>query len=104
MRRTDIDMGMPRAAARASPLFVRDLFLYMSNLSNRSPCDQAGYFVKLDISDKTKPQSDTAAPPKTRPCLVCSTPFESAWAGERVCRRCKSGKAWRSGVSTSKTR
>lgn len=34
---------------------------------------------------------------KTRKCLLCQTPFPSAWAGERVCRRCKSTSTWRSG-------
>lgn len=34
---------------------------------------------------------------KTRKCLLCQTPFQSAWAGERVCRRCKSTSTWRSG-------
>jgi hypothetical protein len=37
------------------------------------------------------------APPKTRTCLRCQSPFESAWAGERICRPCKSTHAWRSG-------
>lgn len=37
------------------------------------------------------------APPKIRTCLRCQTPFESAWAGERICRPCKSTHAWRSG-------
>jgi hypothetical protein len=35
---------------------------------------------------------------KTRKCLVCRSPFPSAWAGERICRRCKSTSAWRSGA------
>ena len=35
--------------------------------------------------------------PKTRNCLLCKSPFPSAWAGERVCRRCKSTSTWRSG-------
>jgi hypothetical protein len=34
---------------------------------------------------------------KKRPCLVCREQFESAWAGERICRKCKSTAAWRSG-------
>jgi hypothetical protein len=34
---------------------------------------------------------------KTRRCLVCRTPFPSEWAGERICRQCKSKAAWRSG-------
>ena len=37
--------------------------------------------------------------PKTRPCLMCRDPFESSWAGERVCRRCKGRDGWRQGTS-----
>jgi len=36
--------------------------------------------------------------PKTRRCLMCHTQFESTWAGERVCRQCKSSSQWRSGA------
>ena len=43
----------------------------------------------VDITDE--------AAEKTRYCLVCREPFQSAWAGERVCRKCKSTAAWRSG-------
>jgi tRNA(Ile2) C34 agmatinyltransferase TiaS len=35
--------------------------------------------------------------PKTRLCLKCRSSFESEGAGERVCRKCKSSSAWRSG-------
>lgn len=38
-----------------------------------------------------------ATPPKLRPCLRCSTPFHSAWAGERICVQCKGTAAWRQG-------
>ena len=34
---------------------------------------------------------------KIRKCLMCRTPFPSTWAGERICRRCKSSARWRSG-------
>lgn len=36
--------------------------------------------------------------PKTRNCLRCSNEFESEWAGERICSRCKSSTAWQSGM------
>ena len=36
--------------------------------------------------------------PKTRKCLTCRTPFESAWSGERICKRCKNTTAWKNGV------
>ena len=35
---------------------------------------------------------------KMRACLICSREFLSAWAGERICRQCKSTSAWRGGV------
>jgi|GEM_PF-1773148 len=34
---------------------------------------------------------------KTRKCLMCGETFESQWAGERVCKSCKSTAAWRAG-------
>ena len=34
---------------------------------------------------------------KTRKCLVGRVEFLSEWAGERVCRNCKSRSDWRSG-------
>ncbi len=33
---------------------------------------------------------------RIRACLKCSEKFESAWAGERVCRKCKGGSSWQS--------
>ena len=38
-----------------------------------------------------------------RTCLNCKTTFDSAWAGERICARCKGTSAWRIGVSASVT-
>jgi len=38
-----------------------------------------------------------------RTCLSCGTVFDSAWAGERICVRCKGTSAWRIGVSTTST-
>jgi ribosomal protein L40E len=36
--------------------------------------------------------------PKLRHCLRCNATFPSQWSGERVCSRCKSSNAWRSGA------
>lgn len=36
--------------------------------------------------------------PKLRHCLRCSSPFNSAWAGERICVQCKGTAAWRQGT------
>jgi hypothetical protein len=49
---------------------------------------------------KTPPDeadAEVKTEPKTRKCLLCRLPFLSAWAGERVCRKCKSTAAWRGG-------
>jgi hypothetical protein len=35
-----------------------------------------------------------------RTCLNCQARFDSAWAGERICQRCKATTVWRSGAST----
>jgi len=35
---------------------------------------------------------------KTRKCLVCKVEFLSEWAGERVCKKCKSRSEWRNGI------
>ncbi|MDQ7249935.1 hypothetical protein [Dongia sedimenti] len=36
-----------------------------------------------------------------RVCLCCKSLFDSAWAGERVCLRCKGTTAWRNGGSVA---
>jgi hypothetical protein len=41
---------------------------------------------------------EVTAEEKIRKCLICRSEFPSAWAGERVCRRCKGLSSWRSGV------
>jgi hypothetical protein len=38
-----------------------------------------------------------------RTCLSCKTTFDSAWAGERICVRCKGSSAWRTGASATLT-
>ncbi|HEX9808531.1 MAG TPA: hypothetical protein VGC25_02870 [Alphaproteobacteria bacterium] len=44
-----------------------------------------------------KPVPDRDTDTKVRHCLACLLPFESAWAGERICRKCKSSSSWRAG-------
>jgi hypothetical protein len=46
-----------------------------------------------------KPETEQGPEAKTRRCLICKTPFLSAWAGERICRRCKSTEKWRAGIA-----
>ncbi len=43
----------------------------------------------------TKPVSDRVYEEKTRQCLKCGEPFDSSWAGERVCKQCKGTAGWR---------
>ncbi len=49
--------------------------------------------------EKSEPKRTTEQKmQKIRKCLICRSPFPSAWAGERICRRCKDTAAWRSGA------
>lgn len=44
------------------------------------------------------PGRRTYIPPTTytkRRCLACRTEFDSEWAGNRICRRCKDTDSWR---------
>ncbi|MBM3507467.1 MAG: hypothetical protein FJX64_07055 [Alphaproteobacteria bacterium] len=49
---------------------------------------------------RRKPSSRSDDGPRERKCLRCQTLFESAWCGERICRRCQSAAAWRQGWGT----
>ena len=48
--------------------------------------------------DDKKPTAEHGADAKIRRCLKCKRSFLSGWAGERICRSCKSTEAWRSGI------
>ncbi len=50
-----------------------------------------------DIALPTKEEEHFSPTQKVRKCLLCSTHFESEWAGERVCKKCKATAAWRQG-------
>lgn len=53
-----------------------------------------------EISANENDETDASAlhhQEKKRRCLVCSEDFLSAWAGERVCKKCRSSTAWRQG-------
>jgi len=39
-----------------------------------------------------------------RSCLSCHSMFDSAWAGERICQRCKGTTVWRNGAAAGVTR
>jgi hypothetical protein len=36
-----------------------------------------------------------------RTCLSCKTTFDSTWAGERICARCKGSNSWCTGASAN---
>ena len=50
----------------------------------------------MEVADETQ-EKDAEADAKVRQCLVCGQRFPSEWAGERICPKCKSTAAWRSG-------
>lgn len=50
-----------------------------------------------DMLPIEEPVTESEPEPKVRLCLMCRKPFESEWAGERICRKCKSTQAWRQG-------
>lgn len=50
------------------------------------------------MSEK-KPEADEATDTKLCDCLACRRPFLSAWVGERICPKCKTSSAWRTGVA-----
>ena len=49
----------------------------------------------------SKPTPERTYVSKTRNCLKRREPFESDWAGERICRRCKGTHGWREGVAST---
>jgi hypothetical protein len=50
-----------------------------------------------DIALPSSEEEQEKSTRKVRKCLLCSTDFESEWAGERVCKKCKATAAWRQG-------
>ena len=56
--------------------------------------------MKADYHKKPEYEEDVRRDDerKTRKCLMCEAPFFSEWAGERICRKCKSSKNWRNGL------
>ena len=46
-----------------------------------------------DLETRVDPEKQA----RSRKCLMCGTDFKSAWAGERICRKCKSTSKWRHG-------
>jgi len=54
----------------------------------------------MSDTKEVEPVDASATPdkPKVRKCLACATDFESAWSGERICKRCKSSNRWKSGA------
>jgi hypothetical protein len=45
-----------------------------------------------------EPDSTVQDGRKERQCLMCRERFESAWAGERICPRCRTKSTWREGI------
>jgi len=53
------------------------------------------FHMKKTSTQEKKKQTEA----KVRRCLMCGRDFESAWAGERVCKRCRSSHDWRHGMA-----
>jgi len=62
---------------------------------NTMSLDTEGPEISANENGETEPSPMHKE--KTRRCLVCSEDFLSAWAGERVCKKCRSSTAWRQG-------
>jgi hypothetical protein len=46
---------------------------------------------------KTDTQNENKTGARERRCLMCGERFQSEWAGERICKRCRQTAAWRQG-------
>ena len=55
---------------------------------------KAAYHKKPEYEEDVRRDDER----KTRKCLMCRVEFLSEWAGERICRKCKSSKNWRRGT------
>jgi hypothetical protein len=81
-----------------------DMLLVSVDRTTLAPVPYRRHFPLLEEDDTDVVLRQDAQEPgriaeeKIRKCLVCRSPFPSAWAGERVCRRCKTSSAWRSGA------
>ena len=49
------------------------------------------------VDEDTGSHGLTVHEEKIRRCLCCGEDFNSAWAGERVCKKCRSSARWRQG-------
>jgi hypothetical protein len=81
----------------ASPPRMKCLWLQWRIKSRRERRRTNGGQKECDLKDLEKSDLETAKEAQTRNCLVCRTPFLSAWAGERICVRCKTTSTWRGG-------
>ena len=82
--RQEIDYNVNSLRGRANPLPESD-----------STSEEYGAAVG-GRHETSEPKRTTEQ--KVRKCLICRSPFLSAWAGERICGRCKDTAAWRSGA------
>jgi hypothetical protein len=57
--------------------------------------ETSSYRTKTMRVESQNPETEQSA--EERRCLMCGQAFQSTWAGERICPRCKSTEAWRRG-------
>ena len=53
---------------------------------------------RITAPDRDEVVDRTGDVPKFRKCLTCRENFQSEWAGQRVCAKCKKKTKWRSGA------
>jgi len=90
-------MVCPRLKRRSAITIFNGMTDSMDARSSRYDLDDDDARLSRD-DEHRKPTTDRGDEAKMRACLVCKREFLSAWAGERICRQCKSTSAWRGGV------
>jgi len=54
--------------------------------------------ANMNVTEKTESLAETEnAKPRLRDCLMCGRRFPSEGPHHRICPKCKSSQAWRSG-------
>ena len=64
-------------------------------------CGGDGVGCRMATYNNKKPSMRRMGVAKTRLCLKCREPFESEWAGERVCKHCKGLNIWREDTTST---
>ena len=61
------------------------------------PAVRSRYHQLIEI-ERENAGTPAAKQNQRRKCLTCGKKFDSSWIGNRICKPCKAGKAYRSGT------